>query len=86
MPHALLLTLLFATSVAADPSTPADKTQPRDEDAQDRTLKMAVVLGAQLRDLVIAHLREPSRGAPGQVGVERGVGVLRLGRRHVPFA
>ena len=28
MPHALLLTLLFATSVAADPSTPADKNQP----------------------------------------------------------
>ena len=28
MPHALLLTLLFATSLAADPSTPADKTQP----------------------------------------------------------
>ena len=29
MPHALLLiTLLFATSAAADPSTPADKTQP----------------------------------------------------------
>ena len=29
MQHALLLTLLFATSLAADPSTPADKTQPR---------------------------------------------------------
>ena len=46
MPHALLLTLLFATSLAAEPSTPADKTQPRDEDAQDRTLKMAVLSGA----------------------------------------
>ena len=44
MQHALLLTLLFATSLAADPSTPADETQPsRDEDAQDRTLKMAVL-------------------------------------------
>ena len=28
MQHALLLTLLFATSLAADPSTPADKIQP----------------------------------------------------------
>ena len=28
MQHALLLTLLFATSLAADPSTPADKTHP----------------------------------------------------------
>ena len=46
MPHALLLTLLFATSVAA---APADKTlarRVRDEDAQDRTLKMAVLSGA----------------------------------------
>ena len=46
MPHTLLLTLLFATSVAA---APADKTlarRVRDEDAQDRTLKMAVLSGA----------------------------------------
>ena len=46
MQHALLLTLLFATSVAA---APADKTlarRVRDEDAQDRTLKMAVLSGA----------------------------------------
>ena len=48
MPLATLLVVLlpFATSLAAEPSTPADKTQPRDEDAQDRTLKMAVLSGA----------------------------------------